>query len=105
MWEVEKKVGKKKSEIEEKFNQKTLFDGSGASKNINLSAKSVLKVHFFRYFSYYEYHIFMTLKYFVKNKVIFIVSQKGKKDYCINFYMKLMLILTLANPARVSLFQ
>ena len=39
MWEVEKKVGKKKSEIEEKFNQKTLFDGSGASKIISLTAK------------------------------------------------------------------
>jgi hypothetical protein len=38
MWEVEKKVGKKKSEIEEKFDQKTLFDGSGASKIISLLA-------------------------------------------------------------------
>ena len=28
---------------------------------------------------------------------------RGKEDYCINIYMILMLILTLANPARVSL--
>jgi hypothetical protein len=47
----------------------------------------------------------MTLKFFVKNKVIFFVSLCGKRDYCINVYMILMLILTLANPTRVSLSQ
>ena len=31
MWEVEKKVRKKKSEIEVKFNHKTLFDEPGTS--------------------------------------------------------------------------
>ena len=68
-----------KSENRRKFDLKTLFKGPDTSKYIGLSVKSVLDSTLLDYSQNINFHIFMTLKYSVKNRVIFIVSLEEKK--------------------------
>ena len=102
MWEVEKKVRKWKSEIEEKFNQKHFSkDRTSAKTSALMSIVSVyllwssLSTHTFSYF--YDIEILC------EKQSHFHCVPRGKEDYCINIYMILMLILALANPAMTSL--
>ena len=79
MWEVEKKVRKRKSEIEEKSVWKHFSKDRTSANTSALMSIASASLLWSVFLHTLQFHIFMTLKYFVKNRVIFIVSLEEKK--------------------------
>jgi hypothetical protein len=66
----EKNDGKMRNEIEIKINQKTLLKGLGTSNNCLFAIKDRIPSN--KISSYCFFHIFMTMKPFVINKLVII---------------------------------
>lgn len=69
-----------------------------------LDCQNVQIVYFTRHSLQYKISYFYDIEILCEKQSYFHCVPWGKEDYCINVYMILMLMLTSANPARVSLF-
>jgi len=102
MWEVEKKVRKKKSEIERNSVWKHFSkDRTSAKTSALMSIASVSLL--WSASSTYTISYFYDIEILCEKQSHFHCVPWGKEDYCINIYMILMLILAQANPAKTSL--